>query len=455
MKNHSILLISANRFDKPYPVFPLGIAYLSSYIKEKLPHYSIDIFDLYSNDLEQLREYISEKSPKYIGVSLRNVDSINSLDCESFIDWYQQIIACIKQCSEATLIIGGAGFSIFPEKIFEALKPDYGINGEGEESLVKLISHLDRHEDVTEIEGLVYTKDGKPRRNERRNFCRDINLQLKGEAVDLYWQRSGMLNIQSKRGCPYKCIYCTYPVIEGRKIRVLQISQIVSTLVDLYTNKGIDYVFFTDSVFNIENKFNYELAEQIISSGIKIKWGAYFSIKNLDEKLLLILKKSGLTHIEFGTESLSDSTLKHYRKPFTVQDVVDVSALCTRLEIDFVHFLILGGYGETEQSLKETFDNCKRIGRTAFFPFIGMRIYPGTELYEIALREEKIDKDDDLVIPKYYFSDAVDLSDLNALKARAVATGKNWVFPDANFSELMDRLRKKNKKGPLWEYSLK
>ena len=187
-----------------------------------------------------------------------------------------------------------------------------------------------------------------------------------------------MLNIQTKRGCPYKCIYCTYPLIEGKKVRTLNTDKIVDTLTELYFGKNIDYVFFTDSVFNLKEEYNYELAEKIIESKVNIRWGAYFSPHNINKKLLNVLKRSGLTHIEFGTEALSDVQLGNYGKQFGVSDIIEISKTCNELEIDFAHFLILGGYGETEDSLNETFKNSKKINKTVFFPFIGMRIYPGT-----------------------------------------------------------------------------
>jgi radical SAM superfamily enzyme YgiQ (UPF0313 family) len=258
-----------------------------------------------------------------------------------------------------------------------------------------------------------------------------------------------MMNVQTKRGCPHKCIYCTYPIIEGRKVRTLSSDKIVETLTDLSENKKIDYIFFTDSVFNINDRFNTELAEKIISNGLKIKWGAYFSPHGLDEKTLQLYARAGLTHIEFGTESLSDSTLKKYGKHFTVQEVVDVSNACNAAGIYFSHFLILGGYGETEESINEGFENSKRIENTVFFPFIGMRIYPGTPLQKLALEEGYSHPDDDLLQPVYYLADGINYE---TLKERASLTGRRWVFPDEDVVTTMNRMRKRNRKGSLWHH---
>jgi radical SAM superfamily enzyme YgiQ (UPF0313 family) len=97
---------------------------------------------------------------------------------------------------------------------------------------------------------------------------------------------------------------------------------IVETLVRLEKEKGINYVFFTDSVFNIQNEYNVELAEKIIRSGVKINWGAYFSPHNLTGELLEIFRRSGLIDIEFGTEALSSSQRERYGKNFSFDDVL-------------------------------------------------------------------------------------------------------------------------------------
>ncbi len=348
--------------------------------------------------------------------------------------------------------MGGSGFSIYPKLLFETLEPDFGIYGEGEISLQQLITALDEDVDYTNIEGLVYRKDGLVVANRRDTHFRTPVLNFDDKLTDYYWQNSGMLNIQTKRGCPYNCIYCTYPLIEGHKVRTLDPEQIVKTLTELYSHKKIDYVFFTDSIFNISNEFNYALAEQLISANLNIRWGGYFNFANIDRKLLEKMKQAGLKHIEFGTDSLSDTILKKYRKPFNVEDILRVSDYCTELDIDFAHFLILGGYGETEETLNETFENSKKITRSVFFPFIGMRIYPGTKLHEIAIAEKIVKENDPILEPVYYVSKNIDI---DTLKAKAKLTGKAWIFPDDDLGDVMKRMRRKNKKGPLWEYLVK
>lgn len=457
MKNpeNKILIVSVNTLAIPYPVYPIGISYLSTFIAQKLPDYTIELFDFNLSKPEDFIEKLEKLTPKYIAISIRNIDGANSYDPTNFIKGYQTIIKMLRRNYHVgyKLFIGGAGFSIFPETLFGLLKPDYAIVGEGEESLVELITKLDKGLPVEDIDGLVYEKKGKIIVNAKKIHSTDLQLSFDESLIDFYWHNSGMLNIQTKRGCPFNCVYCTYPIIEGHTVRTLNSDHIIETISKLYYDKGIDYIFFTDSVFNMKNDYNIELAEKIIKSGIKIRWGAYFYPKDITEDALKLFKASGLTHIEFGTESISDRTLKSYGKHFTVADIIQQSELCNKLEVSFAHFLILAGYGETDDTINETYENSRKIKNTVFFPFVGMRIYPGTKLHEIAIEENIIDKNDLMLEPKYYISKDVTL---DTLKERADKTGRRWIFPDEDSSEIPNKMRKlRNKKGPLWEYLIK
>ena len=451
--NKSILFISANQLKEPYPVYPLGISYLVSYLEEHLPDLKILLFDFNINDYSELVQLIKKENPKYIGASFRNIDDVNFYAKNSYIAHYKTIVDLVKENSKTTIIIGGPGYSIFPIEMYNLLKPDFGIYGEGEISLFKLIKTIeDKENKYDSIPRLIYNKNGVTTFNKKDDSTLQPKTSYNKEMTDYYWQNSGMINIQTKRGCPYNCIYCTYPLIEGKNVRTHNPEILVENIEKYLHENNVDYFFFTDSLFNLKNKFNYEFAELILRKNVKFKWGAYFNFKNLPKDLLVLLKRAGLTHIEFGTDSLCDITLNSYRKPFTFEEILNTSDICNKLDIDFAHFLILGGYGETKETLKETFENSKKIGRTVFFPFVGMRIYPNTELCKIAINEGKIQPTDDLLLPKYYVAE-----DYNEeyVKQLAKESGKRWVFPDEDSSAIINKLRMKGKKGPLWEYLTK
>jgi predicted LPLAT superfamily acyltransferase/radical SAM superfamily enzyme YgiQ (UPF0313 family) len=445
-----LLLISANQYANPYPVYPLGLSYLFSYLSDRLPELEIRSFDFNLNGYEDLRKLLLAYKPDYTGLSLRNIDDVNYYTKESFTGSYKTIADLIRNSGIATvLIIGGSAFSIYPGELFDMLKPDYGITGEGEESLYNLLTSLIKGETDKTIQGLVYHDSNGIKINLRDRFIKTLELSFHPEMTRFYWQKSGMINIQTKRGCPFNCIYCTYPLIEGRNVRTLDPDRILHTLRDLYYHYNIDYFFFTDSVFNISNDFNIELAEQIIRSKMKLKWGAYFSPCKLTKDLLQLFARAGLTHIEFGTESLSDTTLKNYGKHFDVDEVVRVSKYCNETNVYFCHFMIIGGYGETDQTVDESFENSKRIDNTVFFPYVGMRIYPGTKLHELSISEGLLTPDEPIIEPVYYISREVNYM---TLKERAEKSDRRWVFADEDVATAMNRMRNRNRKGFLWHH---
>lgn len=459
---HRILLVSANNYRDPYPVYPLGVSYLKSAILMNAAKWDVDIADMNFISTEMLASKIRNGSYNCIGLSMRNIDDNNFRSANRFVQWYKELSGIIKANTDAILIGGGAGYSIFPVLLFKELGLDYGIKGEGEFSIVELLKIFEKYllggaknkipQNVLEnVDGLVYEDDaGTAVLNGRKIYDKAPELDFEHESVDYYWKESGMLNIQTKRGCPYHCIYCSYPVIEGNTVRTLSPDKIVDSLEKLYREKKINYVFFTDSVFNICQDYNKELCSKIIERGIKISWGAYFSPSSLSAENLKLYKDSGLTHIEFGTESFSDKQLRNYGKEFTWKDILEKSAMCDDLGIFYAHFMILAGYGETQETINETLEHSKQLaGRTVIFPYFGMRIYPGTKLFEIAKSEGVVKSESELLKPVFYISRQIDTEDV---RKRAYETGARWVFPDDPPQAIMKRYRERNMKGPLWEY---
>jgi radical SAM superfamily enzyme YgiQ (UPF0313 family) len=456
VKNHqltTIALVSANIYRTPYPVYPLGVSYLASYLNHRLPDCRIEIFDFNLNSFEEYASFLSSQNFDVVGISLRNIDDTNIFAQNDFILHYQKVMTVTRENSKATVIIGGSGFSVFPEQVFAALQPDYAVHGEGEESFRKFVVALKSgNGEFGQIDGLVYRDAaGNIQINRRREYISSPTLHIDDRLAEFYWERSGMLNIQTKRGCPYRCIYCSYPIVDGSRVRTLDADMVVRNIEELYHRKGIGYLFFTDSVFNICNEYNRLLARKLIESNMKIKWGAYFSPGDLTREDLELYRRSGLTHIEFGSDSFSDTLLEKYGKNFRFGDILEQSNACSQLGIFYAHFLILGGYGETETTLNETIENTGKLipNSTVIFPYVGMRIYPRTKLCEIALDEGVIRDSNELINPTYYVSKDIDV---NALEERTARTNQKWIFPGDEMSPLIERFRAKKRRGPLWEY---
>jgi len=151
-----ILLISANTLTEPYPVYPLGLDYVAGAISNT---HEVRIADLHMHNGDQLTNKIRLFSPDIIGISLRNVDTIDNTFPKGFIESYRNLTKTIRKHSKAVIIVGGSGLTIFPDEMIKALDADYGVMGEGER-ITRLIDALENHQDVSGIPGIV-TRDAR------------------------------------------------------------------------------------------------------------------------------------------------------------------------------------------------------------------------------------------------------------------------------------------------------
>jgi radical SAM superfamily enzyme YgiQ (UPF0313 family) len=220
----------------------------------------------------------------------------------------------------------------------------------------------------------------------------------------------------------------------------------------MVTEWDIRYFFVVDSVFNLDPQREQAIAEEICRRELGISWGAFFAPTEMDPDYLQVLARSGLTHVEFGTDSLCDPVLSTLRKGFTVSDVVRASSCCRDLGLHCAHYLLFGGPNETPDTIRETMAVAHKLDKCVFFPFAGVRIYPGTAMFDLAVEEGAIDPEDDFLTPRFYFAPGLDAERIWKL-VNGDSNGRQWVLPHRmhTLKPLMRGLRQQGAKGPLWE----
>ena len=208
-----------------------------------------------------------------------------------------------------------------------------------------------------------------------------------------------------------------------------------------------------DAVFNSHVRHNLAVAQALETRGLTLPWGAFFAPMRPRADYYCRLRNAGLSHVEFGTESLSPVMLGRYRKPFTVEHALAAHREARAAGLHVAHYILLGGPGETVETVNATLDLCDRIEDAVLFFFCGVRIYPGTQVHAIALREGQVGPTDDLLAPRFYAPAGLHLDVINDMVSARSRGRSHWVLGsgDANMAAVMKRLYQRGQIGPLWD----
>jgi len=433
------LLLSTNRVVTPFPVYPLGVAHLMGALEEaghRARHYDL----LAQGGLNALAEVLQDQDFGLIGLSIRNLDTVDSTAPDAFMEGVIETVEFIRLYSKAPLVLGGPAFSIMPETIMELLKGDYGVVGEGEEMLPWLAGELAAGRKPAEK--ILRSKPGGAK---WRKVVYDQTI------ADHYLAWGGMLNIQTKRGCPYRCSYCSYPVLEGKTYRCREPEEVAAEVMRVGKEYGAKCIFFTDSVFNDVRGHYLEVAEALVRAGNKTPWCGYFRPQNLTADGLALLKRSGLSAMELGTDASSDTTLAGLRKDFNFEEVIRVNELAADQEVPCAHFVIFGGPDETRKTLTEGLANIEKLRNTVVFAFTGIRVLPGTGMQQRAIDDGVMTADQPLLEPFFYFSPHIKEEELDAALKEAWRGRFDRIYPSSELQERVTHLHRKGHVGPMWD----
>jgi len=447
-----ILLISVNRERMPFPVFPLGLAYIARGLKEE--GHQIEVMDLcFSEEVSvDLNHTLGRFRPDLIGISLRNLDNLTYPTSISYLKEVEAVIGNCRRSNASQLVIGGSGYSLAPQELLQHLDVDFGIVGEGEEAFRHLLGCLGRGDPISPSPHLLMKEKSLPDLTEGAKVFPIQSPDRSLFETQRYLEEGGMGNIQTKRGCPFSCIYCTYPLLEGKRVRLREKEEVAEEICHL-VEEGVDYIYFVDDIFNYPPSFAEDLCREMIRRKIDVKWSAFVNPGFLDETLLQRMREAGCVGVEFGTDSGSSQMLQNYKKSFTKEDIIHSSQLCSKFKVNQCHYLVFGGPGEDENTIEESFQLMDQLDPTAVIAMLGIRIYPGTEMERIARSHGVIDQDSNLIFPHFYISPTLGRRLENIVREKALERNK-WIVPglEINITQnLMEQIRKFRIRGPLWE----
>jgi radical SAM superfamily enzyme YgiQ (UPF0313 family) len=384
------------------PTLPLGLALVAAATRRA--GHETRFLDLLGapEPLAAVGQAIGEFQPAVVALSIRNVDDQSMLGTKFLLEPVRDVMAACRAACLAKLVVGGAGYSIFPEAALAYVDADYGVCGEGEVVFPVLLERLQQGRDVADLPG-VHVRSGQP--TTTRVFVEDLDLLPLPEA-DLWASVDPKdpevwVPVQTRRGCPLACSYCSTPELEGTELRMRSPARVVEYIAQV-AEAGFRKFYFVDNTFNLPSSYALELCRRLAERRLDLAWRCILYPHQVAEELATAMAAAGCVEVSLGFESGCPQVLQAMNKRFQPEEVREISERLAAHGIRRMGFLLLGGPGETKESVDESLAFARSLGLEMLKLSVGIRLYPHTPLARQAVEEGVVSPDDDLLVPRFY-----------------------------------------------------
>lgn len=421
-------------------LFPLGLGFISASLKQA--GYQVDCLNL--NHKEGKLDDIINKT-----ICIKKYDYVGTGSNSLRYTVIEKIIETIrKHESRPKIILGGPIITSEPELVFNALKPDYAVIGEGEETIIELIECSEQNGKMEGVKGIGYwDKDGKVRFTESREPIKDLDsLPIPdfegigfGDQIDHFHPNDDFsFNVAdyprpypllASRGCPYKCTFCYH----FERYRARSVDSIMEELSIMVKRYKINIITIFDECFATKNTKDrvYEFCARIKKLREELswdlKWTCQMSVNAIDKDMLQAMKDAGCDIINYGFESYSPVVLRSMKKPITTEQLDFALQATFDVKMGIQANFIFGDVAETIETAKETLNywknNCKGQVSLAF-----IQPYPGSNIYDHCLRKGLI-KD-----RLYFIKNELPYNKTRNMTDKMTDEEFNWLQKEVNYS---------------------
>jgi len=413
----TVTLINSNRMAPP--IGPIGLDYVAGAARAAGIDAAVVDLNLADDADAALASHFAEHSPQLVGLSFRNIDDCFWPGVTWFVPALAETVAAVRRLTDAPIVLGGVGFSICPEPILAAAGADFGVRGDGEAAIVGLIRAIGGQGRLEDVPGLLWRADGPVVANPPA-WPEPLSLPIGRDAIDnaAYFRLGGQGGVETKRGCDRPCIYCADPLAKGRRVRCRGPAEVADEVEALY-RQGVDVLHLCDGEFNVPYDHALAVCREFIGRGIgrRVRWYAYLAVTRFDAALAAAMKKAGCAGIDFTGDSASAAMLATYRHRHRPADLAEARRLCAENGIAVMFDLLLGGPGETPDTVGQTIAFMKHIDPDAVGAALGVRVCPGTAMAEIVAAEgppeanpairRRYDGPVDFLKPTFYIAQAL------------------------------------------------
>jgi len=461
----NILLISTNRNALPMPVMPIGACMVAEAC-ERAGH-RVTVLDLMfeRRPHEAVGNAIRSSRPDVVGLSVRNIDNNDMRETAFFLEDLRAIVNTVRQQCDARVILGGAALAVMPEAILRFCEVSCAVLGDGETVFPLLLDRIAEGEAFGDVPGIACLddKDGFNSTScPGQGGITECGAPGYHRWVDVTAYRSQLATapLQTKLGCAFQCVYCTYRKIEGNGHRLADPLDVADAVMRLAAS-GLRDIELVDSVFNVP----YDHARGVCDALAKVKHGARLQSlelnpRSFDDELVSAMERAGFAGMGLTVESASDRVLEGLRKGFTTREVNHAADVVRRHGLPCAWIFLLGGPGETRDTVHETlrFAESRTRPQDVVFFNIGLRIYPGTELESIARRQGLLTAAPDRMLrPVFYISPDVDAAWMMNEVRRSMSTHMNFINTDSIGLSILPRVHRfahlLGVRPPLWKHT--
>ncbi|MEQ8673535.1 MAG: radical SAM protein [Aggregatilineales bacterium] len=361
---------------RPYP--PLGILYISSYLKST--GFEVGVFDSTFASMIEFAAYLQAERPSVVGLYTNMMTKRNVL----------KMVTLCKQIG-ASVVLGGPDPAYYAAD-YLAHGADIVIRGEGELTLEELLPHLAQKglNDLGGILGIAYLDEqGNTVETFPRPQIQDLSAHPwpDREAIDIeqymrVWKDNhgqSSVSVIQARGCPYTCTWCSHSVF-GNTHRRRTPEDAAEEVLWIKERYNPDLIWYADDVFTINHRWFFQYAEELQKRGVRIPFECISRADRLNEKVVQTLAEMGCYRLWNGSESGSQRILDAMQRKVDAVDVQEKTHLLQKYSIETGMFIMLGYDGETMQDLIETVDHLKISNPDIFLTTVAYPI-KGTHYY--------------------------------------------------------------------------
>jgi radical SAM superfamily enzyme YgiQ (UPF0313 family) len=396
--------------------FPIGLGYIASTLENN--GYEVEIYsqDMHHYPDEHLTEYLDRNHFDAVGVSVIG----------GYYQ-YRKLMGLSKAINGSKdrpfYIIGGHGPSPEPEYFLKKTKADAIVIGEGEETILDLLSALKHKTSLDNVNGIAFRAGDIVKINSRRPLIENID-SIPFPAYHLfpmnYYRLATQVNssptdftlpILSGRGCKFNCNFC-YRMDKG--IRIRSNESIIEEISMLKSNYRINYVVFYDELLMISEERTISLSEALIKANLGVKWFCSGRLNYAKPEVIRIMKESGCMYINYGIECFDDQILKNMNKSLTTKQIVYGIENTLKEGVTPGLNIIFGNIGENKDTLKKSLDFLVKYSDWAEMRTIRpVTPYPGSPLYYYAIKKGLLKDVEDFYENKHVNSDLLSVNFTN------------------------------------------